>query len=469
MLQASLIRLREDEHILLINLHHIVSDGFSKGIMFRELAEFYGAFIGGRAPRLPELPIQYVDFAAWQRRRLEGAAYEALLATGSRSSPGRGAAGTAHRSARPPVQSTRGSQRRRGLPASLLNSLKELSRQHKATLFMTLLAAYKAFLHRYTGQEDLAGRDPIADRDRPEVASLMGFFINTLVLRTDLWGDPTFRGLIDRVRQTSLAAYDHQDMPFEKLVMELRPERDLSYTPLIQSLFSVGHVKGGHVQDLVPELPRLDHHPPAGRPRNVQVRLHARPHRGTGLADHGLRVQHRPVRFRDGRPDARALRVLSGGPVADPDCRISRLPLMSEVERHRVLVEWDETHAAREARRERPPVVRGAGGAVPRGDRRGRPGAILELRGAQCQGQPARSSPEAARGRPGCPGGDLHREEPRAGRRDPGRAQGRRDVLPPRPRLSSRSACLHDRRLAGPGTPDARVDRAGIARALGPG
>jgi amino acid adenylation domain-containing protein len=344
MLQAKLIRLSDLEHVLIINLHHIVSDGFSKGIMFRDLSAFYGAFTAGTAPRLPELPIQYADFAAWQRERMQGEVYDRLLAYWKCKLAGAPALLELPTDRpRPPVQSYRGAHRGRDLPASLLGGLKELGRERKATLFMVLLAAYKAFLSRYTGQQDLVVGTPIADRDRPEVAGLMGFFINTLVLRTDLSGDPTFRELVDRVRETALDGYDHQEMPFEKLVMELRPERDLSYTPVIQSLFSVGHIKGGHVQDLVPELPGL-----------TLTRLWV--DRGSAKFDFTIGLTEGPdwlimgceynTDLFDPETIDRMLEhfeILLRGIVADPDQCISRLSIVPEAERRRILVEWNDT------------------------------------------------------------------------------------------------------------------------------
>jgi amino acid adenylation domain-containing protein len=344
MLQAKLIRLGETEHVLIINLHHIVSDGFSKGIMFRDLSAYYGGFTTGRPPALPELPIQYADYAAWQRERMQGEVYDRLLAYWKRK--------LAHAPAllelptdrpRPPVQSYRGSHRRRDLPQRLLAGFKELARERKATMFMVLLAAYKAFLSRYTGQHDIVIGTPIADRDHPEVAGLMGFFINTMVLRTDLAGDPTMRELIDRVRDTALDGYDHQEMPFDKLVIELKPERDLSYTPVIQSLFSVGHVKGGHVQDLVPELPGL-----------TLTRMSI--DRGSAKFDFTLGVTEGPdwlvmgCEYNTDLFDLETIdrmlehfEILLGGVVADPGQRISKLPVMSDAERRRVLVEWNDT------------------------------------------------------------------------------------------------------------------------------
>ena len=256
MIRAMLILCDRDVAIFFINLHHIASDGYSKAILFREIAEFYRAFANGDNPHLPDLPIQYADYAAWQRQQMRGETYERLLSYWKGKLAG--APPLLELPAdrpRPPVQSFRGAVRSRDLPASLLGGLNDLSRACRATLFMTLLAAYKTVLMRCTGAEDLVVGTPIANRDRPEVAGLMGFFINTLVLRTDLSGDPTFRELVERVRTTTLDAFDHQEMPFEKLVTELNPRRDSSYTPVIQSLFAVGHAKGGHAQDPAPNCP----------------------------------------------------------------------------------------------------------------------------------------------------------------------------------------------------------------------
>jgi alpha-ketoglutarate-dependent taurine dioxygenase len=241
MLRATLLRLREREFILLIVTHHIAWDLRSKALLYQELAALYEAFRAGRRAPLPELPIQYADFALWQRRCLrDGAALERLTSYWKRrlaGAPPRLEVPADH--PRPPIQSLRGAKSFFALPAALVDGAKALGRQAGCTLYMTLLAAFKAFLGAYTGQQDICVGSPIAGRDRVETEALIGFFINTLVLRTDLSGNPTFRELLGRVREVTLGAYAHQEMPFEKLVEIQRPPRDLSRMALFQVNFRV--------------------------------------------------------------------------------------------------------------------------------------------------------------------------------------------------------------------------------------
>ena len=234
LLRALLLRLDEKKHILLLTFHHIVSDGWSMGIFLRELTALYGAFcMGGRSP-LPEPPIQYANFAAWQRQWLQGEVLERQLSYWRKQLEGVSTLEFPTDCPRPKVQTFRGARESVLLSQSLSEALRRLGRQAGATLFMTLLAAFTVLLRRYTGQGDIVVGTPVAGRNRTEIEDLIGFFVNTLVLRTDLSGDPTFRELLGRVRGMALDAYAHQDLPFEKLVEELQPERDLSRTPLFQ-------------------------------------------------------------------------------------------------------------------------------------------------------------------------------------------------------------------------------------------
>src|SRR6185369_975408 len=208
MMRASLMRLSTEHHILLINLHHVVTDGWSMGVLYRELATLYRAFQEGEEPQLPELPIQYADFAVWQRNLLKGEALEAHLNYWREQLAG--AAPTINLPTdhpRPPVESFRGADQRVHLSASLLQSLKELSQQQGVTLFMTLLGAWAALLSRYSGEDDVVVGSPIANRTRSELEGLIGFFVNALVLRTSLKGDPSFKQLLAQVRETTLGAY----------------------------------------------------------------------------------------------------------------------------------------------------------------------------------------------------------------------------------------------------------------------
>ncbi|MGH8059783.1 MAG: condensation domain-containing protein, partial [Candidatus Entotheonellia bacterium] len=238
LLRGLLLRTGEEEHVLVLTIHHIVSDAWSTGVFFRELATCYTAFCDGELPLLPELPIQYGDFAAWRRQWLQGQVLQQQLAYWKdhlAGAPARLEPPTDW--PRPAVQSHRGGRVVALFPVGLATALKGLSRREGVTLFMTLLAAFQVLLARYTGQEDLVVGTPIAGRTYLETEGLIGFFVNTLPLRTQLTGDPTFRELLTRVREVALGAYAHQDLPFEKLVEELQPDRDLSSTPVFQVMF----------------------------------------------------------------------------------------------------------------------------------------------------------------------------------------------------------------------------------------
>jgi amino acid adenylation domain-containing protein len=240
LLRLALARLGPEEHLALLNLHHIVSDGWSTGLLVQELTALYAAFQQGRPSPLPELPVQYADFAAWQRQRLSGETLEAQLAwwrDGLGDEPPPLELPTDR--PLPAVQSYRGGSVSLLLPAPLAGELNALGRRQGATLFMVLLAAWQALLGRYSGQEDLAVGAPVAGRDHRETEGLIGLFLNTLVLRADLRGTPGFRELLARVRETALGAYSHREVPFEKLVEELRPRRDLARHPFVDVLLNV--------------------------------------------------------------------------------------------------------------------------------------------------------------------------------------------------------------------------------------
>ncbi|MDZ7286756.1 MAG: amino acid adenylation domain-containing protein, partial [candidate division KSB1 bacterium] len=238
LLRARLLRLAAEEHVLLLTLHHIIADGWSMGVLVREVAQTYTAALAGKEPGLPELPIQYADYAAWQRQWLSGEVLQKQLAFWKEQLAG-------HTEVlelptdrpRPPLQTFHGAVEKVTFAPELLHSLQTLSQREGVTLFMTLLAAFQTLLHRYTGQPDILVGSPIANRTRAETENLIGFFVNTLVLRADFSGNPTFRELLRQVRERCLGAYAHQDLPFEKLVEELQPVRDLSRSPLFQVAF----------------------------------------------------------------------------------------------------------------------------------------------------------------------------------------------------------------------------------------
>jgi len=251
LMRVSLLRLHPQQHILLFILHHIVSDAWSRGVMLQEFTALYNRLRHNETTELRELPIQYADFAVWQRQ--QKAKYEQQLTYWQQQlSPLPPPLELPTDYPRPEVQTFRGGQVKLTLPDGLTQQLQTVSQQENATLFMTLLAAWQILLSRYTEQTDIAVGSPIANRNRPELENLIGFITNTLVLRTDLSQDPSFREVLQRVRETALGAYSHQDIPFEQLVEALQPERDLSRPPLFQVLFAF------HDLPVLPELPDLD-------------------------------------------------------------------------------------------------------------------------------------------------------------------------------------------------------------------
>ncbi len=238
LLRAQLVRLAPDEHVLILVVHHIVFDGWSAGVLSHELSECYRAFSAGRAPQLPDLSVQYADFAVWQREWLAGSAFDQQVAYWRTQLAGAPAVLDLPTDfPRPAVQRRRGATERLMLPARLLEKVRALSQQEGATVFMTLLAGFQLLLSRYTGQKDIVVGSPIANRPRSELEHLIGFFVNSLTLRTDLSGDPSFRELLRRVRTVALGAYAHQDLPFERLVEELNPERVGDRNPFFQVMF----------------------------------------------------------------------------------------------------------------------------------------------------------------------------------------------------------------------------------------
>ena len=237
LLRVRLLRLGEESHVAFVTLHHIISDGWSIGILIEELGAFYAAFVNGKKLSLPDLPIQYADFAHWQREWLATEVFEQHLAYWREQLDGAAVLQLPADFPRPPVQQFRGAKQRIAIDATLSRALNALSKKQGVTLFMTLLTAFKTLLYRYTQQADIVVGTPIAGRNRVDLEKLIGFFVNMLVLRTDLSGNPTFLELLGRVRTTTLNAYAHQDLPFEKLVEELHPTRDLSRNPLFQVLF----------------------------------------------------------------------------------------------------------------------------------------------------------------------------------------------------------------------------------------
>ncbi|MFD7683227.1 amino acid adenylation domain-containing protein [Streptomyces sp. NPDC060187] len=250
MVRALLLRLADEEHLLSLTVHHIAFDGWSVGVLSRELTTLYTARVTGVAAGLPEPLLQYADFAVWQRSWFTGDVLSGQLDYWRGRLAGTEALELPTDRRRPARRSGNGAMLTFGIPAATADGARRLAHDTGASLFMTLLAVFQAVLSRYSGQEDIAVGTPIAGRNRAEIEDMVGFFVNTLVMRTDLSGDPTFTELIDRVKDTALGAYDHQDMPFERLVEELAPQRDLSRNPLFQTMFVLQNTPDSRSWDL---------------------------------------------------------------------------------------------------------------------------------------------------------------------------------------------------------------------------
>jgi hypothetical protein len=243
LLRAKLLRLAPEDHVLLLTMHHIVSDAWSAGVFLQELGALYEAFSVGKPSPLPELAIQYADYAAWQRQWLQGRVLEKQLSYWREQLKGAPPVlDLPGDHPRPRVRSFRGSHQLFALSSDLSNDLKRLSQQEGVTIFMTLLAAFQTLLSRYTGQEQIVVGTDVANRTALETERLIGFFINLLPIRTNLSGNPTFHELLARLRDVALGAYAHQDIPFDKLVEELQPERSLSHNPIVQVLFVMQNI-----------------------------------------------------------------------------------------------------------------------------------------------------------------------------------------------------------------------------------
>ena len=256
LIRACLLRMEEQEHVLLVTMHHIVTDGWSIGIFARELEVLYEAYKDGRESPLPELSIQYADYALWQRKWLTGERLEEQIAYWRRQLKGVATLELPSDHPRAAMMSYRGGSVRFTLGIELSAGLKEMAQREGVTLFMLFLAVFQVLLGSYAGQKDVAVGSVIANRNRTELEKLIGFFVNTLVLRVDLSGDPDFRELLARVREVTLGAYAHQDVPFEKLVEELAPERDMGRTPLFQAMLVLQNMPEGRL-----ELPDLQLQP----------------------------------------------------------------------------------------------------------------------------------------------------------------------------------------------------------------
>ncbi|WP_254564926.1 non-ribosomal peptide synthetase [Oscillatoria sp. HE19RPO] len=336
LLRSTLLQLDDTEYIVLFTLHHIVSDGWSTGVIIRELAALYQAFSQGKPSPLPELPIQYADFAVWQRGYLQGEVLDAQLSYWKQHLKNAPAAldlpGDRPRVA---VQTYQGATESTRLSKSLTEALKALSKAEGVTLFMTLLAGFKTLLYRYSGQENIVVGSPIANRNRAEIEDAVGFFVNSLALHTDLGGNPTVQELLHRVRDVSLGAYSHQDLPFEKLVEELHPERDLSRSPIFQVMFVLQNAPTTTL-----ELPGLTL-------QSLAIE------RGTTQFDLSLSLTEYPeglaasIEYSTDLFERESivrmlgyLKTVLEAMVADPTRRICEISLLTEAERHQLLMDW---------------------------------------------------------------------------------------------------------------------------------
>ena len=347
LLRATALRLASSDHLLLLTMHHIVSDGWSLTILFRELLAIYSSFVasGLSSATLPELPIQYVDYALWQRQRLSGEELDRQVAYWREALSGLAPLLPLPLDRpRPPVQRAEGSSVSLTIPPGLLRPLRELGRSARVTLFVTLLAAYKVVLWRLTGESDLAVGAPVAGRNRPEVEGLIGFFINTLVLRTDLAGDPSFRELLGRVQAVNEGANVHQDLPFEKLVEELAPERSLQHSPLFQASFAyqsdpTAVSSAGSALDASGGAVEVTSHPVEREVSifDLAVSLLERPEMVVGSVSYKSDLFDRTTILRLRRAFLQTLRRA----VADPEAPISTLGALTANERHQVVVEWN--------------------------------------------------------------------------------------------------------------------------------
>ncbi|HEY7492621.1 MAG TPA: amino acid adenylation domain-containing protein [Candidatus Tectomicrobia bacterium] len=338
LVRATLVRLAAEEHVLLLTMHHIVSDGWSHGVFWHELAMLYEAYTSGKPLPFPALPIQYADFAQWQLQWLQGEVLDRQLAYWKQQLTGVSTLQLPTDRPRPAVRTSRGARQPLVLSLPLTQALKTLSQRQGVTLFMTLLAAFQVLLHRYTGQDDIPVGSLIANRNRLELEGLIGCFTNTLVLRTDLSGNPSFRGLLGRVRNVTLAAYNHQDLPFEKLLEELRPPRDLSRNPLFQVL-CVFH----NTPRRPPELAGLTGHSlevDTGTARfDLALDLSETPEGLRGWFEYSTDLFEAATIARMGEH----FRTLLEGIVAAPEQRLARLPLLPAPERYRLLAAWNQT------------------------------------------------------------------------------------------------------------------------------
>ena len=322
--RAVLFRQEPDEHILVLTVHHIVADGWSIGIISAELEQLYAAHHAGAEPGLAELPVQYPDFAIWQREVLDGPVLDKQLAYWTTRLAGLTPLALPTDRPLPATRSSKGAEVSFKIPAELSRRLKDVFNAHRVTPFMGLLAAFQVLLARCSGQRDIAVGTPVADRDRLELEGLVGLFLNTLIMRADLSGDPTFAQLLAQVRETTLAAYDHQDMPFERLIEHLAPARDLSRIPFLQAMFTMQDSWGGRHGWQLPGL-RVSVEPqePAATKFDLSIEV---AETAAGFAANLAYTTALFDRTTIERMASQFLALLEGA-AADPETAVSRLPM----------------------------------------------------------------------------------------------------------------------------------------------
>ncbi len=341
MLRARLVRLRPHDHALVLVVHHIAGDGWSWGVLSREIADLYQARVQGSASPLSEPQIQYADYALWQRQWLQGEVLNKQLAYWKKQLAGAPATlDLPTDRPRPAVETFRGAFVRGQIPQALVKDLTALGRKEGVTLFMTLLAAFQTLLSRYTGKDDIVVGSPIANRISGELENVIGFFVNSLALRTDLSGNPSFRDLLKRVREVTLDAYAHQSLPFEKLVEELSPERSLSHNPLFQVSFVLQNAPMPSLELAGLTLTPM---PASTRTSKFDLTVFLRE------SEDGLVCA---IEYNTDIFDASTIERMLGhfesllrGAAANPDCAIEELPLLTEKERRQLLVDWNQTAA----------------------------------------------------------------------------------------------------------------------------
>ena len=339
LLRTTLVEVAEAEQVLLWTMHHIISDGWSMGVLMREVAALYEAFVRGAASPLEELPIQYADYAVWQRETLNEEVIERQLSYWRQQLGGElPVLELPTDNARPAVQTFRGAVERVMLSGKLSEGLREVSRREGATLYMVLLAAFKVLLMRYTGQEEIIVGTPIAGRNRVETEGLIGFFVNTLVLRTEVRGEDSFGEVVRRVREVVLEGHAHQEVPFEKLVEELKPKRDLSRSPLFQVAFMFQSAGEKELASSGLSLSMLQSHAGASK-FDVTLSLVDDGQELSGTLEYNTDLYEAATMERL----AANFKTLLDGVVANQARRVSELPLLTTMEETRIITEWNQT------------------------------------------------------------------------------------------------------------------------------